>query len=270
MAVSNTMNELHAAESAARNGAWQRPGPLRITLFGRQAEVLSEEIAKHDALRLEEGAPDVVVCYGGDGTLLAAERAYPGIPKVPILNSRRGHRCIPHPADEVLAGLAKGSLIANTYSKLGCAIRRKGATKDEHLTALNEINVHMGRINSAVRFKMWLNEQPYEEGREILGDGFLACTPFGSTAYFNKITRGVFTKGVGIAFKATTEHTSHLVVPCEMVVRFLITRGPATLAYDSATEYANLTAGDQLIVAKHAEPATILTCAPVKRLDEPF
>lgn len=270
MAVSKTINELHAAQAAAKHGAWEQDGPLRITLFGRQADKLREEIGRHDRLLLDAGAPDVVVCYGGDGTLLAAERAFPGIPKVPILNSHRGHRCIPHPPSEVLEGLAKGSLVANFYSKLGCAVRRADAAKDELLTALNEFNVHMGHINSAVRFQMWLNEQPYEEGREILGDGFLACTPFGSTAYFNKITRGVFTQGVGIAFKATTVHTSHLVVPCDAVVRFLITRGPATLAYDSAPEYVELVEGDQLIVAKHSDPAIILTCGPVKYLDEPF
>jgi NAD+ kinase len=260
---------MNSPEGLASPHHWNRPGPLRIALYGRQADVLADLVAKHDRMQIGSDAPDVVVCYGGDGTLLAAEMNYPGIPKVPILNSTRGHRCIPHPADEVLEGLANGTLVANTYDKLGCSVRR-GGERTHLLTALNEVNVHMGRINSAVRFKMWLNEQPYEEGREILGDGFLACTPFGSTAYFNKITRGVFNKGIGVAFKATTEHTSHLVVPAEMVIRFLITRGPATLAYDSAQDYVDLKAKDELIVAKHAEPAVILTCGPVKRLDEPF
>jgi len=245
--------------------------PLRVLLFGAEAADLRAEIGRYPELTLVQESPEVIVCYGGDGTLLAAELHYPGLPKVPILNSHRGHRCIPHPPAQVIAGLAQGELVSNEYTKLDCDVRlRDFPSPSCRLTALNEFSVHMGRINSAVRFKMFLNDEPYEDGLEILGDGFLACTPFGSTAYFNKLTRGVFTKGIGIAFKATTEHTNHLVLPSDVVIRTVITRGPAQLAYDSAPDIIDLDTGDELVIAKHAHGATILTCGPVKRLDEPF
>jgi len=256
------MASFTGADSALRD--------LKIVLFGAQADDLLPEVRRYGNLHIVEDDPDVVVCFGGDGTLLAAELHFPGVPKVPILNSRRGHRCIPQPADEVIAGLSNGNLFANNYTKLECLIHLHGQPSPAPLLALNEISVHMGRINSAVRWQMWINDDPYEEQLEILGDGFLVCTPFGSTAYFSKITRGLFTKGMGVAFKATTEHTDHLVLPADAVLRFRITRGPAALAWDSATDYYTLNDGDELTIKKSPKGATILTCGPVKRLDEPF
>lgn len=244
---------------------------IPLALFGFSADALLDTVRKHPNLTVVDRDPEVVVCFGGDGTLLAAELAFPGIPKVPVLNSRRGHRCIPRPAEEVLEGLAAGRLVANRYTKIRAEVHRDGhALHPGELVALNEFNVHMGLINSAVRFQLWLNGDPYDEGRELLGDGFVVCTPFGSTAYFAQITRGIFTKGIGIAFKSTKAHVDHVVVPDDTEFRIRITRGPAVLAFDSADQYVPMEEGDDLIVRKHAQAAIILTCGPVKRLDEPF
>lgn len=243
----------------------------RVLLFGAQAHRLERLVAGHEQLVLVDEEPDVVVSYGGDGTLLAAEWSFPGLPKVPILNSKRGHRCIPHPADEVIGALAADALTSNTYTKLLCQVFKGGAAQpSQAITALNEVNVHMGRINSAVRFQLWLDGEAYEDGLEILGDGFIICTPFGSSAYFTKITRGAFVQGIGIAFKATSEPTDHIVLTEDSETRVRITRGPAVLGFDSATEYIAMDSGDEIVVSRHEQGATILTCDPVKRLDEPF
>lgn len=242
-----------------------------VVLFGAEAAALESEVLRYANLRVVEEHPDVVMCYGGDGTLLAAELKWPGVPKIPVLNSRRGHRCIPHPPEEVIQSLASGALIANRYTKVWGRVHFEGSGgPDRELVALNEFAVHMGRINSAVRFKMWINEDPYQDGVEILGDGFVVCTPFGSTAYYKHLTRGIFTKGMGIAFKSTSEHVDHLVLPEEVHVRIQITRGPAVLGYDSSDTFITLDAGDELEVRKHTEAAVILTSGPLKRLDEPF
>jgi NAD+ kinase len=202
----------------------------------------------------------VVVCYGGDGTLLSAERRWPGVPKVPIRNSRRGHRCIAHPPDAVIERLVEDRLVRMEFVKLECALRFNGTDKAPCvLAAMNEFNVHMGHINAAVRFKLWLDDEAYAEGREILGDGLVVSTPFGSTAYFTQITRGVFHAGLGLAFKNTTELTSHVIVPDHVAIRVLITRGPAMLAFDNSSEYIDLGEGDRLELRKHPRSAIILT-----------
>jgi NAD+ kinase len=231
---------------------------MKVLLFGPKAASLHAEVAKHPSLRLVEEEPDVVISYGGDGTLLTAERRWPGVPKVPIRNSRRGHRTLPYPPNEVLKGLVDGGLMPLRFIKLDALLRLPGQ-EDRRLIAMNEFNVHMGHVNSAVRFKVWLNDDPYGDGVELIGDGLLVSTPFGSTAYYNNVTRGIFYEGIGVAFKYVAEHTTHLVLPENVRIRIAITRGPAVLAYDSALEYVELCEGAELEVTKAPDPAVILT-----------
>ncbi len=244
---------------------------MKIQLFGAGTDELRDEFAKYPSLSLVNQDPDVIVCYGGDGTLLSAERRWPGVPKAPIRNSRRGNRCIAHPAADVIGRLANNTLLRSEYMKLECTVQHEAQSEGAfRLTAMNEINVHMGKVNSAVRFKMWLDDQPYEDGREILGDGFVVSTPFGSTAYFSHITRGVFHSGIGIAFQNTTEHTNHLVVPEEMAVRMVITRGPALLTHDNSSSYFHMREGHELVARKHPHPAIILTWGPMSHPSDEF
>ena len=76
---------------------------MNITLYGAQAQKLKPLIEANAELHLVDTDPEVVVCFGGDGTLLASEKKWPGVPKVPLRNSRRGIRCLSEPADEVIA-----------------------------------------------------------------------------------------------------------------------------------------------------------------------
>ncbi len=244
---------------------------LRVLLYGAHANDLREELQRQSALQLVQANPDVIVCYGGDGTLLSAELAWPGVPKAPIRNSRRGNRCMGHPPGEILERLAQGGLHRSEYVKLQCAFRAsRPDPMPKPMLAMNEINVHMGRINTAVRFKLWIDGDPFENGLEIIGDGFVVSTPFGSTAYFNQITRGVFHTGIGVAFKYTSEQINHLVLPDAAVIHAEITRGPAILAHDNAPEYVPLQAGDVLTVSKSPRPAIILTWTPMKYPSDQF
>ena len=244
---------------------------MRTLLYGAGADALRDEVAKHPSLALVDEDPEVVVCYGGDGTLLSAEHTWPGVPKAPIRNSRRGKRCMAHPPALVIARLADGALTRTAYMKLECTVRHANQPEPAFcLTAMNELNVHMGRINSAVRFRIWLNDEPYGRGHEILGDGFVVSTPFGSTAYFSHITRGVFHAGIGIAFQNTTEHTNHLVVPEDTAIRVAITRGPATLAHDNSSDYFAIQEGHELIARKHSHSAVILTWGAMSHPSDEF
>ncbi|HRI86817.1 MAG TPA: hypothetical protein PK869_01060 [Candidatus Hydrogenedentes bacterium] len=244
---------------------------MRAILYGAEVDAIRPHVERHAEIEIVDSAPDVVVCYGGDGTLLSSELKWPGIPKVPIRNSRRGNRCIPHPAAQVIERLINGKLTRTEFVKIGCAVYGASSEVASHeFTAMNEFNVHMGHINLAVRFKIWLDNEPYDNGSEIIGDGFVVSTPFGSTAYFNQITRGVFHAGLGLAFKNITELTSHVIVPDTTVVRAVITRGPGVLAYDNAPDYIELKQGDRLEIRKHATPATVLTWATVARPTDAF
>ena len=234
---------------------------MNVILFGTKAEELRPLFEAQPSLDLVEDGADVIVCFGGDGTLLAAELKWPGVPKVPIRNSRRGIRCISDPPDQVIQRLAKNDLIRTEHLKIHCTVNHLDPDSPVNkLLAINEFNVHMGHTNASVRFRVWFDGKPYgTEDHEIIGDGFVVCSPFGSTAYFNQITRGVFWSGIGVAFKYTADHTNHLIVPEDTVVRALITRGPAVLAYDNSSEYIELVEGDELTIRKHEQPAILLT-----------
>ncbi|MDZ4857723.1 MAG: hypothetical protein SGI88_01975 [Candidatus Hydrogenedentes bacterium] len=244
---------------------------MKVLLFGAEAESIRPHIERHAAIEIVEALPDVVVCYGGDGTLLSAELKWPGVPKVPIRNSRRGNRCIPHPAGEVIDRLVGEKLARTEFLKITCSVFEEANGAPTHVvSAMNEFNVHMGNINLAVRFKIWLDNEPYDNGAEIIGDGLVVSTPFGSTAYFSQITRGIFHTGLGLAFKNITELTSHVIVPESTILRALITRGPAVLAYDNSPDYITLKKGDRLEIRKDTRPATVLTWSTVTRPTDSF
>lgn len=235
---------------------------MDITLFGAEAHTLKPLVEATPGLSLVDQDAEVIVCYGGDGTLLSAEQRWPGVPKVPLRNSRRGTRCIADPPEEVLLKLAQGQLHESEHLKLECQVQYADPEKHESdLLAINEFTVHMGRVNAAVRFKCWFNDQPFGEAsdNEIIGDGLMVSTPFGSTAYFNEITRGVFWSGIGVALMYAREKTNHVVLPEDIVVRTEITRGPAVLAYDNSSEYIELVEGDQLTIQRYAKPAVFLS-----------
>jgi NAD+ kinase len=235
---------------------------MNVSLFGAEAEKLRSMIEATDGLDLVKKNPDVIVCYGGDGTLLTAELQWPNVPKVPIRNSRRGIRCIAEPPEEVVRQLAAGSLIRTEQLKLTCTVRHQQEDQPKHtLLAINEFSVHTARANSALRFKLWVNGKPMGDAsdNELIGDGFVISTPFGSTAYFNQITRGVFWSGIGVAFMYTPEHTNHLIVPEDTEIVAEVTRGPATLAHDNSSNYVNLEEGDRITIKRHHEPAILFT-----------
>ena len=235
---------------------------MKVTLYGAESENLRPLVEAQAALDLVDEDPDVVVCFGGDGTLLAAELRWPSVPKVPLRNSRRGIRCIPDAPAGVLERLAADTLVAHEHLKLECVVKHESPNDADHaLMAINEFSVHKGRTNASVRFQMSFDGKAYgtEADHEIVGDGFVVCTPFGSTAYFNQITRGEFWTGIGVAFMYTSEHTNHLVLPEDTVVRARITRGPAVLAHDNSSEYIDLNAGDELLVKKSQQCAVLLT-----------
>ncbi len=234
---------------------------MNVVVYGREADKVRPLIEREPSLKLVEKDPETVVTFGGDGTLLAAERLWPGVPKVPIRNSRRGVRCIDEPPETVIAALANGSLVRRKFLKIACDVAFASKRRDpERILAINEFSVHMGRVNSSVRFRMWFNDRPYEVGQdgEIIGDGLVVCTPFGSTAYFNQITRGEFWEGIGVAFMYTNQHTNHLIVPESTELRAVVTRGPAVLAHDSAPDYIDLTDGDTLTIRRAKDHATLL------------
>ncbi|MFW6286325.1 MAG: hypothetical protein ACOC29_00125 [Candidatus Sumerlaeota bacterium] len=225
-------------------------GTPRILVYGRNSADIQSVI---DELELEtvNVNPDIVVSYGGDGTLLSAEREYPGIPKVALRDSKRCNTCSHHSNEELLRHLADNTLRRVEFIKL---LAEAG---DNELVCLNNVILHNASIAEGLRYRVWIDEESYGED-EIVGDGLVVSTPFGSAAYYRSITRSTFRVGMGLAFNNSIEPINHLVLSDQSVIRVLITRGPATVVGDQEPGSFSMQQGEELIIRQAAEKATLL------------
>ena len=221
----------------------------RVLVLGPDAHQLLP-LFRDRGLDVVEENPDLVLTYGGDGLLLGSERAWPGVPKLPLRNSRHGKKCEPRQVEEALDRLLAGQLRFTQFLKL------HAEALGETQVGLNDVTVHNSRPTSSVRCDVWIDDVEY--GREIVGDGVVVATPFGSTAYYRSITRGIFRLGIGLAFNNSTEQVDHMVLPEESIIRIRIARGPAVVVADNNPEFIELEEGDEVTIRRHCEPATIL------------
>ena len=81
---------------------------MKVALFGKNSDSIRHFIPEY-GFEISEDKPDVIVSYGGDGTLLSAERKFPGIPKLPIRDSKVCKKCPIHTTEHLLQKLSDGN-----------------------------------------------------------------------------------------------------------------------------------------------------------------
>lgn len=222
---------------------------MKIALEGKNLHDIRSLLEAENFEIVKDGSPELVVAYGGDGALLGAERKYPGIPKLPIRDSRTAPHCKKHSPEKQIASFLDGSISKSELIKVS------GCCNDCKLLAINDIFIHNLDPVSAVRYRVWINDELY--ANEIVGDGVGIATVHGSTAYYRSITHSIFRIGIGLAFSNSTEVVNHLVLPEDSIIRIKITRGPAMLVADNAPERLELTENDEIILQKAQEKAVV-------------
>lgn len=142
---------------------------------------------------MDNNKPDFVITHGGDGTILRAERRYPGIPKITIRKSEGGFKCnyTEHELEDVLIKIDSGTYKIKEETKLEITFQER------KYLALNEVQIHNSSPIKAVRFSIYMDDLPLFEN--VIGDGAVIATPFGSSAYFSSVGGEKFDKGIGIA-----------------------------------------------------------------------
>ncbi len=216
---------------------------MKILLTGKNSKNI-ETLIKELGFEIVNSNPDVVISYGGDGTLLSSECEYPGIPKLPIRNSQICNKCPEHEDKKILQDLLKGELKLKEYKKLNTNVY------GEDLFALNDFVVRNEQAIHAIRFKMHNFIAP---GLHI-GDGIVVATPFGSTGYFKSITGETFTDGFAIAFNNTTEKNGPIYIDQDEIdkeddftyIEFELVRGKAILTFDNSPETFHISEGTTL------------------------
>ena len=75
---------------------------MKLAVIGRNSAELKKKLEHRDVILCEPGDADVILAYGGDGTLLEAEREYPRILKYPIRDVETAPLCHKHAIDGLL------------------------------------------------------------------------------------------------------------------------------------------------------------------------
>ncbi len=126
---------------------------------------------------------DVVIAFGGDGTMLRAARVL-GLSGVPLLGVNLGS--LGYLTDVPIEELASAvtDLLAGNYrldarSRVYCSVWRDGK-KIASTSGLNDLVVNMGPLPRALDMELFMDQDSL--GR-FLGDGIIISTPTGSTAY---------------------------------------------------------------------------------------
>jgi NAD+ kinase len=222
---------------------------MNALLFGRNKSEI-ETLVRKTGFTLVEKNPEFVITYGGDGTLMKAEHAYPGIPKIVLRDSLICKKCSPLSNEEVLQRIVEKQYAVEELIKL------EAATSGKTLHAMNDVVVHNKDARHAIRYALSVDNK--EISGAIIGDGVVIATPFGSTAYYRSITDSFFELGIGLAFNNSTEPSDHMVLKDESIIKIKILRGPAIIYADNHEDEIPLEKGAEVIIKKSREKAMIV------------
>lgn len=143
--------------------------------------MLPSEIEFSDLSRELPGA-DLLICFGGDGTILHASKAAANA-RVPILGVNIGTLGFMAELESselpLLEKIAQGCYTLERRSMLQAAVIREGETILREI-ALNDVVVTKGAVARELHLSVYCDRM---EAMEFGGDGVIIATPTGSTAY---------------------------------------------------------------------------------------
>ena len=223
---------------------------MKLAVVGQNSPALAKRLEARGVALCAPADSDLLIPYGGDGTLLGAERDFPGVRKYPIRDEETAPLCAKHKLAIQLDALFAGQL------KLSQIKRLKAEFGSAEIYAMNDIFIHNKNNASALRYKIWIDGELYSH--EIVGDGVGVATVHGSTAYFRSITHSVFRVGIGLAFSNSTELVNHMILPETSEVRVKINRGPGEMVADNYTHPVLMQVGDECRISLSREASEFL------------
>lgn len=191
--------------------------------------------------------PEIVVSVGGDGTFFFAERKYPGIPKLLVRESKVCQKCNQGSLRDILMQYRKGYFKLEEYYKLKANVKRKKGKMIKGI-ACNDVILRNKILTRALRFSVKVDSKIVDA--EIIGDGIVVSSPFGSEAYFKAISHKSFTKGIGLAFNNTTKQLNYLIARQNATISIEILREKADLGFDNDPKIYTLQEGDIIEVSR--------------------
>ena len=224
---------------------------MKIAIVGNNPDKLKKHLTTIERYRSSiSDKPNIVVAVGGDGTYLAAERVYPGVPKLLVRDESICKMCDCDNLEEGLKLLLNGKFRVKEFKKLKATLGKKV------LEAVSDIVVRNVDPTHAVRFRVWVNGRRMEE--EFIGDGVVVSTVVGSGGYFFSIAKKTFEQGIGLAFNNTTKGHAALVFDENVRIELEVTRGVAHLAGDNNPTLCVMNEGDKVLISQSEHVARIV------------
>jgi len=205
-----------------------------------------------EGFEIVQGDPDFVVCYGGDGTVLYGERKFPGVPKLIVKKKSICRKCdyVLHQVREILLNIRNGRFSIRNEMKL------EGRVLTKKLIGLNEVQIHTKLPIYGIRFSLSVNEMEFDN---LIGDGVVIATPFGSTGYYTSTGGKQFRKGIGISFNNIhNKRVKSYVVPESSKIEITVNRGPALLLADNNEKSFELNEKDVSVITKSETEARFI------------
>jgi len=224
----------------------------KVLVVSRQDTSKIKDVLVAEGFKVVNGNPDFIVCYGGDGTVLFSERSYPEVPKLIIKTSPVCRKCdfTLYELKNVLSKIRGGNYCLHKKMKLETEANGK------RLVGLNEIQIHPKLPIHAVRFSLSVDGKEFED---LVGDGVIVATPFGSTGYYKATGGKRFAEGIGISFNNLHNmNMESFVVPEDSVVKLTVSRGPAWLLADNNENIIELQAKDSVTIRKSESTANFI------------
>lgn len=224
---------------------------MRVAVCSVEKEKVEKALVKH-GFQVVAKNPDFVLCYGGDGTILYSERLYPTIPKLAVKTTElcRKSDYSSNSLGHLLDQVKKGNYMIIEEMKLDAYY------KNRKMTALNEVQVHTALPIRAVRFSVSLDGKRFDN---LIGDGVIVATSFGSTGYYIATGGRRFEEGIGISFNNLhTKKISSFTTSEDSKIKIKIVRDSAFLLSDNNPKYFRLEEGDEILVQKSEETARFI------------
>jgi NAD+ kinase len=135
---------------------------------------------------MEPGMLDLLVSFGGDGTLLRGARMV-ARHHTPVLGINLGHLGFltsagPEHIGRAFDALAEGSYWLDTRFTLEARVFSRDGTVGTEYLALNDAVLHKGGFARVIRLAVFVGDDR-EEVAAYAADGIILATPTGSTAY---------------------------------------------------------------------------------------
>lgn len=217
-------------------------------------------IGKDDIDKLQKLHPDVLIAYGGDGTLASKWREAFDAKKA-IWPIRNYGMCQKH--QDLLKALVEDDKLKLKDVKLVQTLHQLAEVSypfevagDKKL-ALNEIQLKSNDITEAIRFDVYVNSKKYYEN--VIADGIVFSAPNGATGYWKSVTRTIFRDGCGLAFIGPTVGISNLILKSTDDVKIVLVRDASVvLSYDKTRIKTDASKGLEISLRMSVENLAVI------------